>query len=226
MTSFQDPQQRFFKLYTYVPPNTLAKNPTLRTFAPFDIDFKTGLTQKLFKRVTITRGERVLSEYFAEYTEATATYTDLVLDVTHTYSRGVVGGVDPKFATLRTSTIRWQLEDDTFSTFTKTVNKAYDSTRVRLAEVQQRRSNSINEILDIVYAQEGEPSTSLISTKVTNWVNSNEILLNGWKTAGTFGPAVAAIPSAVDDSDWGTVLAAATGTPTIEAIFVDYITNI
>lgn len=197
-------EENAFKLYRYLPDFRRKNNPDIELYPPVDLDFITGLTQRLFRKTVTFRGERNLTQYFADYDEESVTFEDLILEVRHTYNRGGYTP-DPRLATSRTSSIHWLLEDETFSTQSKQINKAYSNLEKRLEEVQIRRHNASNELANQVISSFGSPTVSTTAANILVWQTEYRSLIDSWIEYGDSVTLIKEIPDN-DDSDWGSLL--------------------
>lgn len=197
-------EEEAFKLYRYVPDNRKTNSPELEGIPPFDVNFTTGLTRRLYRKTIITRGERIFTQYFNSYNEDTQVFSDKILEVRHTYNRGGYTP-DPRLATSRTSEIHWVLEDETFSSVFKPVNKVYSNLERQLEEVQVRRKNASNELANMVIAAFGSPTVSTVSANILVWQTQNRDLIDSWIAYGDYTLLVAAIPDN-SDPNWGSLL--------------------
>lgn len=214
-----------YKLYRYVPDCRLL-DPDSQFYPPYDIDFSTGLTQRLVRKTVIFRGERTLTQYYDNYTLPTAenplgTFNELILEVRHTYNRGF-NAADPRLAISRSSEIHWMLEDETFSTYFKRADKVYSNLQRQLEEAQIRRHNAVNELAQMVVAAFGPTTSSTDTQTILGWQVVNQELITAWIEMGSGTALIATIPDATDPV-WSKLLL--NGVSARDQ-FTDYFTNI
>lgn len=125
-----DPTQKHLKIYRYI-----QNSNDYRLFdVPKGHDYKRGLTDTLFPKEYFNHGEMYKSEYFSDEAQ-----TDLVIRVDILYTRDAMG-----FATNRTTTRTWILEDGTEHPDTKVTTKVYRmGTLGPIEEGIRRRGNIV-----------------------------------------------------------------------------------
>jgi hypothetical protein len=128
-----DPKQKWCKIFRYIPePNDYNKR-----VPPVGHDYMRGLDTTLFPKDYFNKGELYKMEYFAD-----DDLTEIIIEVNIVYERDAMG-----FATKRTTTRSWYLEDGTISPDTKVTVKIYrQGTLGPIEEGIRRRGNIVKGI--------------------------------------------------------------------------------
>lgn len=133
--TLQPLSQYYCKVYRYLTDETRTAYDPLK--APVDLDYKTGLTRNLHSKHTFFKGELRKTDYFADQTQ-----TDKVLTVEMVYQRDALG-----FATTRTVTRKWVMENGEYHPTIKTTVKDYTLNVInQIREGITRRENLINNV--------------------------------------------------------------------------------
>ncbi len=130
-----------FKIYDYLT-NEAKRYHRGGTYLPVDIDYKTGLKEKLHPRYTYIKGELQKTIYYGTYDESESLEADRFKDPTVrvdiVYERDAMG-----FARKRTTERYWYYKDGTYDvTLRKTTTKYYDNT-MTIVEGKRRRGNIV-----------------------------------------------------------------------------------
>lgn len=104
---------------------------------PHEIDYRTAPSVRLTPKRTFVKGELQKVEYYADYDQATDTYSNIVVQEDISYTR--VNG----FVASREMVITWYFKDGTASPITKSRLKYYTG-KEAIAEGKRRRANIIN----------------------------------------------------------------------------------
>jgi hypothetical protein len=122
------------KMYRYMDG---VDDPFEKLKVPKGHDYKAGLTTRLHLKRTTVKGEVVKVDYYSD-----SELTDLVLTVEISYTRDAVG-----FATERTTTRKWVMENGDYHPDTKVTTKSYtDNPEDQIKEGARRRQNIIDTI--------------------------------------------------------------------------------
>ena len=127
-----------YKIYDYV-----AGDSFDRERLPVDIDFKTGLTQDLFKEVTMSGGAPVYKKYYSGAVmnqDGSITYSNPIVKIDYTFERDAIS-----LAKSCTQKIYWYDTTGAPSVQYKEV-KDFFSYAESIAEAELRRSNIINDL--------------------------------------------------------------------------------
>jgi len=128
-----DPDSRKSKIFRYA----LDHHGYNLYEAPVDLDYTSGLTRRLHAKRTIVLGEVTNVQWYADYNDSTDTFSDLIIDVSVTYTRNAMG------LPLYRDTVRtWYLEDGTAASPTKTTRKYYRGNE-RTDELERRAKNAV-----------------------------------------------------------------------------------
>jgi hypothetical protein len=137
---YKSEKYKQLKIYRYIDNNVVYND---KTIAPKGLDYKTGLTIRLFPKPYITpNGFLTKMEYFskANYNPAIQdwVYQDLILEADFTFQ------VDPatEYVVSRTKTLKWYREDGTLHNETKVMFKPYSLIQMD-DEAVRRRSNVV-----------------------------------------------------------------------------------
>ena len=128
-----------YKIWDYV-----NDEPHVPWFSPTSLDYKKGLNTRLHPKNTFTKGELTLREYYESATVdavGAVTFSNLVLKEENSYTRDIGG-----FAVVRSQTISWMRDDETWGPDVKTTLKYYSGID-KMQEGKKRRSNLVDQLM-------------------------------------------------------------------------------
>lgn len=144
-----------------------------KTIPPVDVDFITGLSIKLHRKVIIVKGECQKEEFYVNYDGTT--YSDLVVDEVITFTRDVLG-----FPNYKTTTLRWYKKSGEVHETQKTWVKYYSNLE-KIQEGKVRRGNLV--------AGLQMPCIGLISIALIGTPNATPVvILEGRRFLANYAP--------------------------------------
>lgn len=163
--------EQHYKIYDFLPDTGYSPDKYL---APHHIDFRTSLTQRLYKVNTISQGELVEVIHYADWDGSE--YSTPVVRETFSYVRDEASGL----AESRTNTVEWNLVDGTIGPHPKVLRKRYSTVAEKRHEIARKRANQIDKASEtligaLAYGGMGIPMA--ISEGQTYWVSiTNEVI--------------------------------------------------